>query len=126
MHFSELPCTELVGFAATADDMVDLLDEVTGHSQKSFRHFDRAIDGPRSCRLLFHEAVAQYTYTKPLPRPYDNAMTAREFFHPVFMAEVRCDPPYLPNATKGWEVHRACVDGENFIVVLATWIPMNS
>lgn len=124
--YSNLPQSELVGVAANREDMTRVLEVVT-QGGLHFSYFDRALGGPRSCRLLFQEHVDGLTTTPPFCRPFSPKETADEFFNEKFMEEVRCDPFDAPSQreSKGWEIRVAQVSGKTVVIVLAVWVRLS-
>lgn len=123
MKFSDLPKSELVGFATDPESLADLLGRAMT-IDTVFNHFDRAVDGPRSCRLLFREPIVPFTDTCPLSESHTCTAAAWQFFNRVLITQLRYDPAEAPTPKhkKGWEIRKVIHDGQGFVIALTAWV----
>ena len=123
MKTSDLPQSELVGFASEVEALALLLDKAVDHSGP-FMYFGRALGALRSCRILFQNKIDPYTETAPLQKPYDSKATAIEFLREDFLSEARYNPttPHEDRAVKGWEVRKAIHQNQVMVIVWASWM----
>jgi hypothetical protein len=121
VRYENLPESELIGKASSQVTLFFLLIAAAGKQTATFTHIDRALGGPRSCRLMFQEAVPSYTETVALREPLNCAIATVELLD-LAHSEARYTPQPQPQAEKGWEIRVAEADGKKFIIALAEWV----
>lgn len=123
MKYSDLPRSQLVGFAADPDSLQELFEQALT-KQGPFIYCDRAVDGPRSCRILFQEMIVPYVETRPLDQPHSTTAAAHQFFQTQFLPQVRRSPTNAPSnkSMPGWEVRKTDINGRLMVIVLAEWL----
>ncbi len=120
MKYSDLPKSQFVGFATDPDTLEAFLS-ITLFKPGPFIYCERAVDGPRSCRVLFQEMVVPYVETRPLDQPHSALAIAHQFFHTGFVPQVRRTPPRSAHSEPGWEVRQANNKNHSITIVLAAW-----
>ncbi|MEK7135212.1 MAG: hypothetical protein AAB780_00705 [Patescibacteria group bacterium] len=121
MRYEDLPESELVGKGCLMATLFLLLVKATENRTAVFTHTDRAIGGPRSCRLLFTKPDPTYTETVAFPDPLNCGTAAATL---IQFAKTEARFPTRPNEhlKKGFEIRTGKSGGRKFVIVLADWV----